>query len=41
MLGVGAPTALQVMIASFPSRAVTFDGGVSMTGAAAATRALY
>jgi hypothetical protein len=35
MLGVGAPTARQVMVASLPSRTVTFWGGNSITGMAA------
>lgn len=35
MLGFGAPTARQVMVASLPSNAVTFCGGCSKTGAVA------
>lgn len=29
---MGAPTALHVIVASFPSKTVTFWGAVSMTG---------
>lgn len=31
-LGVGAPTARQMIVASFPSKTVTFFGGCSSTG---------
>lgn len=32
MFGVGAPTALQIIVASLPSKAVTFCGGCSIIG---------
>ncbi len=32
MLGAGAPSASQAMVASIPSRAVTFCGGLIITG---------
>ena len=32
MFGAGAPCALQSMVASFPSRAVKFWGGFTITG---------
>jgi hypothetical protein len=35
MLGVGAPAARQVIVASFPSSTVAFCGGISITGIAA------
>lgn len=32
MFGVGAPTARQIIVASLPSKTVTFCGGCSMIG---------
>jgi len=32
IFGVGAPTALQIIVASFPSKTVTFCGGSSIIG---------
>ena len=38
MLGVGAPSAWHVIVASFPSRAVKFVGGTINTGTEAKTK---